>query len=113
MEREVIRKYKEAFNWWLNGGKVWCRSKYEKGWTLLDNPLFIKGYIFIPADSKADERKAWYDRTPIYTIKNIKEMIKYCKEQIKSCTNNLCKGRHLMLQRMLEDLLKYKEKENK
>jgi len=61
MNREIIKKYKEAFDWWLEGGKVWLRYKDDKEWKLTDMPYFNEGFIYIPDDGYAELRKAWYD----------------------------------------------------
>lgn len=65
MNKEVIKKYKEVFDYWLDGGKVW--TKYcgiypdGNGWQLNDREFNSKDYKYIQDNKYADLRKAQAD----------------------------------------------------
>lgn len=73
MNREVIKKYKEAFDWWLEGGKVWTKKGYDI-WHINKLPHWgCEDCIYIPDDEYAELRKAFWDGKKLQFIpKNMK-----------------------------------------
>lgn len=71
MNKEIIKKYKEAFNYWLDGGKVWLKwsnihgSKWELenyyDWKEADSCMGGEIVSVIQNDKYAELRKAQVD----------------------------------------------------
>lgn len=60
MNKEIIKKYKECFDYWLNGGKVWCKPLVPNGiWHIdISAHFWEKDYLFVQDDEYAEFRKA-------------------------------------------------------
>jgi len=57
MNKEVIKKYKDVFNYWLVGGKVWVKQE-DMCWTLATSLHWNKeGIIYVQDDEYSDLRK--------------------------------------------------------
>jgi len=75
MNKDQILKYKDAFDYWLGGGDLWCRLTTEpKGWIYIptQNDIFPMGSmaIYVQDDEYVELRKAQADGKTIQ-FKNI------------------------------------------
>ena len=62
MNKEVIKKYKDVFDYWLDGGKVWTKPNVPNGeWHIITTPTFEKDYKYVQDDKYSDLRKAQAD----------------------------------------------------
>lgn len=62
MNKEVIRKYKDVFDWWLDGGKVWMRHVNGAKWYYVeDNPHWSSNEVYVQDDEYVELRKAQAD----------------------------------------------------
>ena len=59
MNKEVIKKYKDVFDYWLDGGRVWINNSTDtQGWTLENNLAWVsKTTKYVQDDEYAELRK--------------------------------------------------------
>lgn len=60
MNKEVIKKYREAFNYWLDGGRVWI-SYGENSWFKSEKPEWDSQCIYVQDDEYSEFRRALAD----------------------------------------------------
>lgn len=69
INRDVIKKYKEVFNWWAEtGGYVWVKHIIDVDtWSMLTHPKWDdEDLIYVQDDKYAKFRKAIADGKPVY-----------------------------------------------
>ena len=59
MNKKVIKKYRDVFDWWLDGGSVWCKDNDK--WQLADVIGWFSNVIYVQNDQYAEFRKAQAD----------------------------------------------------
>ena len=99
MNKEVINKYKEAFDYWLSGGDLWCRLETEVGkWTHIPThkDIFPMGTmaIYVQDDEYAELRKAQADGKVIqWRDKNKENWTDYRPEDYTYWANDVARYR--------------------
>lgn len=59
MNKEVIKKYRDAFDHWIDGGSILCRRKNnpKESWNEIKDPLWLDAYLYTINDEYVEFRK--------------------------------------------------------
>ena len=91
MNKEVIKRYKDVFDYWLAGGLIWVKitgANFSlRPWKLIENPMFEEHAVYIQDDKYSDLRKAQADGKVIKYRYTQAERHKWYKADVNDFTS--------------------------
>jgi hypothetical protein len=79
MNKEVIKKYKDVFDHWLDGGSILCRRKNnpKESWNEIKEPLWLDAYLYTINDEYVEFRLALAEGKTIQVVESKDKWVDY------------------------------------